>query len=197
MHFCKKILSMDQQFGKINDYTDAYFEGIIRACESRVRIPKGFYNTWSNELGKAVILEDDYGNIFAVEIDDFYHIEVGTLVHFKYVGQGTFKIRFSITPIGVPRPPLETTSRIQKGTKRMLWESNIFDEQLPIWKKMVIPTNVVKDEFINEASSIGVKLPNNVEEEWEIIWKNGRRVNQVVLGRDWHNFCRERFNFGK
>jgi len=55
----------------------------------------------------------------------------------------------------------------------------------------------VKDEFINEASSIGVKLPNNVEEEWEIIWKNGRRVNQVVLGRDWYNFCRERFNFGK
>jgi len=70
-------------------------------------------------------------------LKDFYHIEVGTLVHFKYVGQGTFKIRFSITPIGVPRPPLETTSRIQKGTKRMLWESNIFDEQLPIWKKMV------------------------------------------------------------
>lgn len=57
-------------------------------------------------------------------LKDFYHIEVGKLVHFKYVGQGTFKIRFSI-----PRPPLESTSRIQKGTRRMLWESNIFYEQ--------------------------------------------------------------------
>jgi len=27
---------MDQQFGKINDYTDAYFEGIIRACEVNI-----------------------------------------------------------------------------------------------------------------------------------------------------------------
>jgi len=105
--------------------------------QTRVKIPKSFYNTWNIELGKAVILEDDYGNIFAVEIDvitinnkvsayfnngmntlkDFYQIEVG-LVHFKYVGQGTFKIRFSIAPIGVSRPQLESTSRIQRGTRR-------------------------------------------------------------------------------
>lgn len=52
----------------------------------------------------------------------------------------------------------------------------------------------MKDEFINQASNIGVKLPNNVEEEREIIFKNGERVNEVVFGRAWYNFYN---NFGK
>jgi len=28
--------TIDQQFGKMKDYTDAYFEAIIRACEVNI-----------------------------------------------------------------------------------------------------------------------------------------------------------------
>lgn len=59
-------------------------------------------------------------------------------------GNGTFKMRFSlsVTPIRIPdvqpwRQLLRGTSRTQMVNKRMLWESKIFHELLPIWEKLV------------------------------------------------------------
>ncbi|XP_020210860.1 uncharacterized protein LOC109795741 [Cajanus cajan] len=195
---------MDLQSWENHDYSNAFFEGAVRVCEETVKIPTSFYNTWGNELSKKVILEDNYGNIFLVDIvidiinnkvsakfgnginclKAFYNIKVGTLLHFKYVGKDTFKIRFSIneTPSNQfiefqPRRQVGSASRTRKANQIMLWESRIFHEQRPFWKSLIIPTNVVETEFTNQPSTIIVKLPNNMEEDWDIIWCKDKRPN--------------------
>lgn len=50
----------------------------------------------------------------------------------------------------------------------------------------------MKAEFTNRPSTITVKLPNDLGENWDIVWSTDiKRSNFGVLGRGWYNFCRK------
>ncbi|TKY65904.1 hypothetical protein E2542_SST08766 [Spatholobus suberectus] len=211
---CHCLLYATPHVAMDDRYSSAKFELLLRKGEDKVKIPNFFFRKWGNELSNRVLVEDNEGDLYAIDIHveqlegnaiayfingitdirDIYCTHRTCLANFQFMGQSKFVAHMTPLrpsrnedPASMPPPTVPRVPAVPVEEVTLLyWEKEITHNLMRCGHALSIPALVKKDGFQRRQRKVQVTLPDGKQTTWEILWYS----HQCKFGHGWYSFCR-------